>query len=192
MGCEQGDLVEGQLAGEDDAGGTQLVGEAKAFEAGDGHLGRGVDRQLGGDGADQAAEAEILDDEGVGAGLGDLADQGFGGVQLAGEEKGVECDVAQDAVAVESGERVGKSFDGEIGGAGAGVVGLQAEIDGVGSIFDGGAEADGIAGGGEEFGTAADGGHEGGVFVCKGKRLILSRPSARASGEGRGESRGCG
>ena len=83
-----------------------------------------------------------------------LADELLDFWQLAGEDERVERDVALEAAAVQLGHELGQLGDVEVLRAGAGVeAGVEAEIDRVGAVFDRGADAVAIAGGGEEFGA---------------------------------------
>ena len=135
--ADPGDLVERKLAGQDHARAAQLAGQPDPFLAGDRHLGRGVDLQVGRDRADQPGEAEVLDDHRVDARLGHAPDGRLEVGQLAGEDQRVERDVAPDAPAVEQGHHLGQVGAVEVGGPGPGVVPLEAEIDGVGAVLDG-------------------------------------------------------
>ncbi len=69
--ADPGDLAEGQLAGQDHPRAAELLREPDALGAGDRHLGRGVDLQVGRDRPDQPGQANVLDDHGVDSGLGD-------------------------------------------------------------------------------------------------------------------------
>ena len=51
------------------------------------------------------------------------------------------------------GENLGQFLDGEIGGAGAGVVPLEAEVDRIRAVFDGRDEGGPVPGRGEELGS---------------------------------------
>lgn len=151
--ADAGQLLDGALAGQDDELAAEGPGELNSSEAGDGHLRGRVDREIRGKSADEAADADILDDRGVDAGVDDAAQDGFGGGELPGEDEGIESDVASDAAAMEEiheGREVG---EGEVAGADASVVLVEAEVDGVGAIFDGSASALPVAGWGQQFGA---------------------------------------
>jgi len=63
---------------------------------------------------------------------------------------------------MEHGHEPGQVVDREVRGPGPGVeAGLEAEIDGVGTVFDGGADAVPVTGGREEFWDG--GGHQGSI-----------------------------
>ena len=84
--------------------------------------------------------------------LRQLSNQVFDGGQFAGEDEGVEGDVAGKAAAVELGHELRQLGEGKVMGAGAGVeAGIEAEIDCVRAVLNRGANAVAIAGGGEEF-----------------------------------------
>lgn len=149
--ADAGDFVEGEFAGEIDAGGAEALGEADAIDIGDGHLGAGVDGESGGDLADQGAGAEVLDDDGVGAGGGDRFDGLDGGLPFAVEDEGIEGDVALDAAAMEQGEGFGQLFESKAD-LGAGGEVREAEVDTVSTGFDGRLELGPVPGGAHDFG----------------------------------------
>ena len=146
------DFFDGEFAGEDGAfEGEEGLDEAEAFGGGDGHLGRSVEFDVRGDLAGHFREAEVLNDEGIDASLGDEAELALGGLELAGENQGVHRDEALHAVFVEEGHQLGQVGFGEVVGAQAGVEFRHAEVDRVGSGGDCGAGAVPVAGGAEEF-----------------------------------------
>ena len=57
----------------------------------------------------------------------------------------------------EEGEKLGEFLEGEVGGAGARVPLLDAEVDGVGAVLDGGADAVEVARWSEHLGSGARG-----------------------------------
>ena len=147
------DFLDGIFAGEDDEFGAEFAGEFHAGVAGDGHLGGAVDGEVGGDFADETADAGVLDDGGVHARGDDGAQVVLGVGELVGEDEDVEGDVAADAALVEKLHERGEVGLREVFGAHAGVETLEAEVNGVGAILDGGAHALPVAGGGEQFRT---------------------------------------
>ena len=152
VGLEAFELAEGEFAGENGLVDVEAFGEFESLRGSDGHLGGGVEAEAGGDLFDEFGEAEVLDDDGVDAGVFEVAELGFGVGEFGGEDEGVEGDVAFDAVGVEEGHQAGEIFFGEVVGAQAGVEAGHAEVDSVGTVGDSGAGAVPVAGGGEEFG----------------------------------------
>ena len=82
-------------------------------------------------------EAQILDDHGVHPGVDDLADERLDAIQLRREDQRIQGHIAPDAPPMEQGHDFGQFVGLEVGGAGAGVVALESEIDGVGPVLDG-------------------------------------------------------
>ena len=128
------DFAQRQLARQHDAGDAEPGGEAGAFGAGDGHLGRGVDGELRADGGGEQGDGRVLDQDGVDARRGDGAQDGLDGRDLGLEEQGVDGDVELDVGAVGAGGQVGER---EVGGAGAGV---EAVVEAEASSSGGGGE----------------------------------------------------
>ena len=87
------------------------------FLAGDRHLGRGVDLQVGSDGPDQPGQAQVLDDHRVDARHGQLADRRFDLGQLGREDQRIERDVASHPAAVEQRHDLGQVGPFEVGRA---------------------------------------------------------------------------
>ena len=96
--------------------------------------------------AGELGEAEVLDDERVHAGGGDLAELLLGGLHFAGEDEGVHRDEAFHAVAVEVFHELVEIRIDEIIRAQAGVEARQAEINRVGSGGDAGGHRQADAG----------------------------------------------
>lgn len=162
------DFWNGELAGEDDAFHAEGFDEADAAGFGEGHLGGAVDGEGGAHLVDELNKAEILDDDGIDAGGGDLPEVGGGFGEFGGEDQGVEGEVGADVVFVEVAYDFREIFGFEVGGAVAGVEVGEAEIDGIGPVDDGGDEGFPIAGGGEEFGDFLCGG-SGGELLGAGR-----------------------
>ena len=77
-------------------------------------------------------------------------------VELRGEDERVERDVAADAALVEKRHDLGQCIEMQIRGPGAGIESaFEAEVDRVGAVFDGGRDAQPIAGRGEQLRPAA-------------------------------------
>ena len=156
-GLESFDFFYGEFAGEDGAlHGEDGFEESETLRGSDGHLGGGVEFHVGDGFPGQFGEADVLDDEGVHAGLADEAEAGEGGIDFRGEHEGVHGDEAFDAVFVEVGEEFGEVGFGEIVRAEAGVEIGEAEVDGIRAGGDRGAGAVPVSGGGEEFGHGGD------------------------------------
>ena len=67
--ADAADFRQRQLASEDDSRAAELAGELNPFLAGDRHLGRRVDLEIGRDRADQPRQSQILDDHRIDTGL---------------------------------------------------------------------------------------------------------------------------
>ena len=112
--ADGGDLAHAQLATDDDALASELAREFGALGGGDGHLGGTVDGEVGRDAADELDEADVLDDDGVDASLGDGADERLSLGELLVEDEDVHGDEAADAALVEEGDDVGELLDVEL------------------------------------------------------------------------------
>ena len=75
LAADLADLGERELPGQDHARAAELGRQPDPFLAGDRHLGRGVDLQVGSDRPDQPGQAQVLDDHRVDARRGQLADR---------------------------------------------------------------------------------------------------------------------
>ncbi len=149
--ADPGDLGQRELAGEDDARTAQLARQPDPLGARDRHLGRGVDLQVGRQGADQPGQAEVLDDHRIDPRFDQVAERFLQVGQLAGEDQGVEGDVSPDPPAVQQAHDLGEVGAVEVGGAGAGVVPLEAKVNGVRAVLDGCDQACPIPGRSQEF-----------------------------------------
>ena len=145
------DLLHRQFAGKRHAPRTQLGGRADARFVMRVHLRRDMKtdpgkraRQLGGD-------ADILHDEGVGAGAVGLPRGLEGAIDLRGKHGGVERHVHAHAAQMGVVAGCGKRLDRKVLRAAAGVERVEAEVDRVGPSADGGMERRGASGGGEQF-----------------------------------------
>jgi hypothetical protein len=112
-----------------------------------------VDRKIGRERADEAADADILHDRGVDAGGDDGTEIGFGIRQLGGEDERVERDVAAHTATVKKRHKRGQIGLREVFRAHAGVETLEAEVNRVGAIFHGGTGAFPITGWREQLGA---------------------------------------
>ncbi len=154
-----GDVVEGELAGQDDAGRAKRRCELDRRGVGARHLRRGVNGEAGGDRLDEPGDAEVLDDDRIDARLGAEADGRFDARELVVEDERVERDVALGPALMEIPKGFTERVPVEVRRAGARVEPVQSEVDGVRTRLDCGAQRGEVAGGGEDFG--ATGGHAG-------------------------------
>ena len=101
--------------------------------------------------ADQAADARVLNDGRVHAGGDDGAEILFRRGHFVREDQRIEGDVALDAAAVQKFHEPRQVGLCEIMGAHARVETVEAKVNGIGTVFDGGFGAFPIAGGREQF-----------------------------------------
>ena len=158
-------LRDRDFAAEDGERGAETAGVIDARRARDRHLRRSVDREVGGDPADEAADAGVLDDGGINAGRDDRAEgtRGFG--QFVREDQRIEGHVALDPAAVQVSHELRQVGLFEVLGPDAGVEATDAEEHRIGAVLDRRADAVPFAGRGEDFGLTeggeeAGGGHE--------------------------------
>ena len=149
--AEAGEFAQGKFAGEHGAVESQFVHEGEAFRRGDGHLGTRVEFERGSHGSCEPGEADILNDDGIDARLGEEAELGGGGWQFLREDEGIHGHEAADAAVVQEPHHFREVGFREIIGAEPGIEARQAEVHCVRSIGDGGAHAFKIPGWGEEF-----------------------------------------
>ncbi len=131
---------------------SQFPGEGNARRAADGHLGGGVDRKIRRQPAHQPSDPHVLHDHRVGAGGDDRAQMRFGLGQFGLEHQGVERDISLDPAPMEKRHQPRQIGDGEIVGPHPGIEFVEAEINGIRAVFDGGFGARPIPGGREQFG----------------------------------------
>jgi len=151
-------FFEAEFAGEDDAVYTEVFDEGDATGFGKSHLGGAVDGERGDEAMYELGGTEILDDDGVNTGGGDGFEIFDGFCEFIGEEEGVEGEETFNVVGVEVGDELREFCEGEIFGAETGVEMVEAEVDGIGTVGDGGAQGVPISGGGKEFGFYGGGG----------------------------------
>ncbi|OQB92401.1 MAG: hypothetical protein BWX86_01839 [Verrucomicrobia bacterium ADurb.Bin122] len=187
-----GEVGEGVFAGEHDELRAELAGKLHAGGAGDRHLRGGVDREIGRERADEAGDADVLHDGGIDSGGDDGAQVALGVGEFVGEDEGVEGDVAAHAALVEERHEPGQVGEREVVGAHAGVEALEAEVDGIGAVFDGGAHALPVAGGREQLRAARADCRRGRVGGCGsgGHGRARCRGAAVAAQVGRWKKRG--
>ena len=95
------DFGEREFARQRDAADAEALREADAIGAGDAHLRAAVDFEIGRDLLRHAHDADILHDDGVGAGLGDVGERARRFVQFVVEDERVESDEALHAAPVQ-------------------------------------------------------------------------------------------
>src|SRR5204863_5871160 len=133
-------LFKRQLAGEDDAREAEAVQGGGAGAVVDRQLRAGVQFQRREVAAHQVINAQVLDDEGVHADVGEVGDvvHQFGQFVLANEGVDGDEDAAARLQAVGVGGDLGDLVQGEVLGLGAGGEFFQAQVDGVGAVVEGG------------------------------------------------------
>ena len=151
IGADVGDLVPGQLPGEDHAGHALVRAELHAVQVVDAHLGGGVDRHIRGHLAEHPEHPQVLDQHGVhpeaAALLGHL---GRGGELPVGEQ-GIQRQIDLHAPEMAVRNRRRKFLRGEILRVAAGVKVSVSKIDGVRAGLNRGGYRLGRSGGREEF-----------------------------------------
>jgi hypothetical protein len=166
------DLLDRQLARQDRAHDPEPPRELAALGRRDRHLRRGVQRQPRHDLLREPRDAEVLHDRRVRARLVDPAQLLARERQLLLEDERVERDVALHAAPVQLGHHCAEAVEREVGRASARVESvLQPEVDRVGAVLDGGAQALEVAGRSEDLGTRRLGcGHGSCDFVADAPR----------------------
>ena len=154
-------LRDRDLTAEDGERGAETAGVIDARRARHRHLGRGMNREVGRDAADEAADAGVLDDGGVDARRDDRAERACGLGEFVGEDQRVEGHVALHAATVQIGHQFRQVSLFEVLGPHAGVEAADAEEHRVGAVLDRRADAVPFAGRGEDFGLT-EGGEEAG------------------------------
>ena len=152
-GPDAANVVERQLAGQDDPLDSQPADEFDPARLGERHLRRAVDRQARREAADQADEAQVLHDDGIRPGCDEAAEKAGRFGQFVGEDQRVEGDIAQHVSPMEIGHHLGQFGKREIRGPMAGVEIGQAEIDRIGPIGHRRAQRFPIAGRSQQFGN---------------------------------------
>ena len=134
-----------------DALDSETGGELHAFRRRDRHLRRSVNFQAHAEFTRQNGDAQILNEDGVDAGLIEHDQLALGIGQLVSENKYVQRAKGTHVVLVEKPDQLRQLFVGEIVGAHPRVEPRQAEIHCVRSVGDGGACALHITGGSDQF-----------------------------------------
>ena len=151
--ADRADVVERVLACEHHALDAQLLQEHRAARVVDRHLRGAVDLEAGIDALDEANEPDVLNDGRVDAAIDAGAEVRERVLQFTRLEEDVEREV--DACAVSVGDEAGlfELVERKLRALVAGVELLDTEVNGVGSVRDGGADGVEGAGWGEELGT---------------------------------------
>ena len=149
---ELGQFAQGKFPRQDGPRHAEPPGEGHAFGRGQRHLGRGVDVQVGYPFPRETDQSEILHDGRIDSGAVEHVEFLLGGGEFVGEDQHIERDVAFHAMLVKKGHQLGQIIGREILRPHARVEGGHPEVNRVGAIGDGGADAFPIAGGREEFG----------------------------------------
>ena len=102
-------------------------------------------------GPNQPGDPQVLHNDGVGPGVNHLRQVVRRPLELIREDQGIEGDISPNPVAVQVGQGFGECREGEVGRPMAGVEVIEAEIDGVGTVRDGGPQGFGIAGRSQQF-----------------------------------------
>ena len=156
------DLVDRQLARDHHPGQAEVRQQPDGERARRGHLGGGVDLEVGAHRARDPGDRGILDDDGVDARGRDAPQQLLDDGQLGLEHEGVERDVQPGAGAVDPRGDLVQAVGREVRGPGAGVEAVvEPEVDRVSAGGEGGREGVAVAGGGENLGAA----HAGATFA---------------------------
>ena len=151
------DFLDRTFARQHDEVAAQFARELHARRAGDGHLRRGVNRKIRREPADQPADAHVLHDGGIHAGGDDGAQVFLGVGQFVLEDQRVERDVALHAAPMQELHQLRQIGVGEIVRPHPGVELVQAEVNRIRAVLDGGLGAIPIAGGREQLRRMADG-----------------------------------
>ena len=132
------DLCQGQLSGEHHPGKAQVGRLFDPLQVMDGHLGGGVDGEIGGRGPDHPGHPQVLDDEGVGPQLAEAEHRLPGPGQLPVGEEGVEGDIGFDPPQAAEAHGLLQVLPLQIFGVAPGVEVPGAEIHGIGPAPDSG------------------------------------------------------
>ena len=101
LAADRANFWDRELAGQHHALDAELLGRANAFAAGERHLRRSVDRQVGTDRAQQPDEAEVLHEHGIDARFGEPHDMLLDRFELRREDERVERHIAADRPVVQ-------------------------------------------------------------------------------------------
>ena len=154
------DLGNGRFTRQDDSAHAQGFDLGDALRAAERHLGRRVQGQFGTQAVEQPEQSDVLDEYGVNARRRQQSCDPFGLGQFVAEDERVERHVSPNAARTEERHQFGQVGLAEIGSPSASVESaLQAEVNGVGPILDGGPRAVPVACRRHEFGDGGRIGH---------------------------------
>ena len=128
-----GDVRPGQLPGQHRPGEAQVRRLLHAVQTVQGHLGGGVEGQVGGGLPQGAYQPHVLDQHRVRPQAGCLNGAVHRGGQFPVAAQGVQCQVYLDAPEMAVGDRRGELVLGEVPGAPAGVELSEAQVDRAGA-----------------------------------------------------------
>ncbi len=140
-------FLERTFAGEHDQGAAKVAGKFHAGGAGDGHLGRGMNRKIGRELPDEPANARVLHNDRINTRRNHRSQIFFGIGKLVLEDERVEGDITAHAAPVEEGHQLRQIGPGKIVRPHSRIEFFKAEINRVRAVFDSGTGAIPIAGG---------------------------------------------
>ncbi len=156
--ADRQDLGDREFAGEHDPLHPQPLGERDRLSARERHLRGAVEGEARADLPDERGRADVLHEHGIDAGGRHRFDHLCEFSQFVGEHERVERGVALEAAQVEHLHQRRQVVERKIRRAGPGVEpALQAEIHGIGPVFDRGPGTVPVARRGEEFGRGEGG-----------------------------------
>ena len=138
-----------------------------------------MQRQFRTNRSDQPQQSDVLYEQRIDAGGGNDSDKGFDFCQFIGESECVECDIAFHTAMMQEAHRFGQFVGGNVGGPSPGVeTAIQAEINRIRTIFDGGSHTVAISGRSQQLGSKRFRQSHSSANICKGhpsetERLII-------------------
>ena len=155
-GLDGTDVRERVLAREDDALDPELAHDARATYVVDGHLRGAVNLEAGIDDLDQADEADILHDGGVDAAVDRFTKEDERLGELTRFQQDVQREVDAAAALVREPAGFGDLIQRELRAFVAGIEAIRAQIDGIGTVGEGGAHGVKRSSRGEQLGNDAN------------------------------------
>ena len=149
--AQDGDVLQGHLAGQHHALGTQVIGGAGGGPVGDAGLGGHVHVDVRGNGLAGIQHAQVGHDEGIHTGLGGLLDGVRQAVGFLIGRQGVHGQVDLAAPGMGIDDALGELFRRKVGRCRPHTELRQAAVNGIGTVVDGIAQALQIARRGEQF-----------------------------------------
>ena len=150
-----GDLLDvrnRQLARHDDPTDPEPADKLDAARLGEGHLRAAVHFERGCEMSRELRDPQVLDDDRIDSGAGDLCKVVGGVGQFAGEDERVERDESAHVVPMQIRHDFRQLIEPEVLRAMAGVVSVEPEVDRIRAVRDGGAHGIEVPGGAEQFG----------------------------------------